>query len=266
MALSGQSNFNRVLVEDLVVKNNLKVLGTETVNNQVINQNSIAVDEIQHRNTTVIAIGNTATTQVTVDGNLIATDPFEAQSSLTVLGSSKHAVGVDTDTLRPIAPATKIDVTGDLDVSGGVSASQLSEGTIVLTGGEITTLSSTDLSINPTGTDIDFNNKNLTNVGIISGLTFQNIRTGAYSDASFDSGITTNRNITVPFATPMSSTSYTVSIIPKSPDVTEIMHKTNNGAYYIVSKTVNNFTVYIGGYSPGGGGVITMSFDWMAIS
>ena len=130
MALSRQSNFNRVIVEDLVVKNNLNVLGTETINNQVVNQNSISVDEVTHRNTTVLAIGNTATTQVTVDGTLVSTDPIEALSDLTVAGTSKHSSGIDTDDIRPIAPATEVTLTGDLDVSGDIGATTVTTPTI----------------------------------------------------------------------------------------------------------------------------------------
>ena len=63
----------------------------------------------------------------------------------------------------------------------------------------------------------------------------------------------------------MSATDYTVSIIARNANVTEIMYKTNNGAHYISSKTINDFTIYIGGFTPGGGGIISMSFDWMAI-
>ena len=91
MSLPRQSNFDRLNVENLVVKNNLTVLGTETINNQVINQNSISVDEITHRNTTVLAIGNTATTQVTVDGTLFCNDHIETLGDLTVAGSSKFS-------------------------------------------------------------------------------------------------------------------------------------------------------------------------------
>ena len=235
MALPRQSNFNKVFIDDLIVKNNLTVLGTETITNQVINQNSIAVDEITHRNTTVLAVGNTATTQVTVDGTLVCNDTIEATSDLTVAGSSKFDLGVDTDTIRPIAPATEVALTGDLEVSGDVGATTVTtptitttigdltlnptgnvalggndvtgatnitatgtitggvltdgtatltggnisttgtvnaggfnEGTVILSGGEITTTATQDLSLNPTGANINCNNKTLTNVGGIS--------------------------------------------------------------------------------------------------